>query len=138
MDIYREILLDHYHAPRNYGSLPAEQAQATAANVSCGDTITMSVVLDDHQKIAAVGFTGVGCAITMASASLLTEHIKGKSVTEVYALKIDDVCSLLGTTLTPSRVKCAMLPLEVLHKAIAESLSMHRSEETQDKHRQKK
>ncbi len=118
MDLYRELILEHYKYPRNFGSLSSPTAQATAANASCGDSITMEVIIYEDQ-VKEVRFSGVGCAISQASASLLTEEIAGKSVSDVMRLQTEDILKLLGTELTPSRIKCAVLPLEVLQKAIS-------------------
>ena len=71
------------------------------------------------QTIQDIKFSGVGCAISMASASMLTEKVKGKSIAEIKNLKSEDILEMLGVTLTPTRLKCALLPLEVLHKAIS-------------------
>jgi nitrogen fixation NifU-like protein len=75
-------------------------------------------ILVEHKKIIDVRFSGVGCAISQASASMLTEKVKGMKISDVEKIKTDDIISMLGTTLTPSRIKCATLPLEVLTKAL--------------------
>jgi nitrogen fixation NifU-like protein len=85
--------------------------------MSCGDKIRIEIILSGN-RIEDIRFTGEGCAINQAAASMLTEKVKGKSVAEIMKLDLQYVEGLLGTTLTPSRVKCAMLPLEAIQKAI--------------------
>jgi len=117
--MYREVILDHYKHPHHFGTLPKKSAQATLYNTSCGDTITMELYIDKKsKKIVDIGFSGSGCAISMASASMLTDELIGKSTDVAQNLKTEDIIKLLGTTLTPSRVKCAVLPLEVIQKAM--------------------
>lgn len=121
MDIYRDLILDHYHNPRNFGHLENPDVVLEDGNVSCGDRITMEVKFSpDKKTLADIRFSGEGCAIDQASASMLTEKVKGKTVKEIQQLGVSDVLEMLGTTLTPSRVRCATLPLEVLHKTIVE------------------
>lgn len=116
MDIYREVILDHYKHPRNFGHLDKPDAKVEEGNVTCGDRIVMEII--GKKKIDAIKFSGEGCAISMASASMLTEKVKGMKVGAVMKLSANDIITMLGTPLTPSRTKCAMLPLEVLTKAI--------------------
>jgi nitrogen fixation NifU-like protein len=118
MDIYRQIILDHYKHPRNFGHLTKPDAKIEEGNVTCGDRIIMEIKVDKAKKITDVRFSGEGCAISQASASMLTEKVKGMEVSDILKLKTDDIIDMLGTTLTPSRTKCAVLPLEVLDKAI--------------------
>lgn len=122
MDLYRELILDHYHHPRNFGHIESPDGLASDNNVSCGDSVTMEVSFDDASStdpiIKEVRFSGSGCAINQASASLLTEKVIGRTRSQVLALSVSDIFELLGTSLTPARVKCALLPLEVLQKAI--------------------
>jgi nitrogen fixation NifU-like protein len=122
-DLYREIILDHYKNPRNFGKLSPFDAMAEKDNPLCGDEITMYIAFTKAngsmvQRVSAIKFSGVGCAISMASASLLTEKIKGMKIKDLFALSKDDIVDLLGTELTPARIKCALLPLEVIHTAI--------------------
>ncbi len=117
MDIYREIILDHYKHPRNFGHLDEYDVKIDDKNVACGDAISMELrIVQD--RVIDIRFSGQGCVISQASASLLTEHVMGWSVSDIMSLSKDDVLVLLGIDLTPSRVKCAMLPLEVLQKAV--------------------
>jgi nitrogen fixation NifU-like protein len=117
MDIYREIILDHYKHPRNFGHLEKPDAKIEEGNVTCGDRIVMEIKVKDN-AVADIRFSGEGCAISQASASMLTEKVKGMKLEAVMQLKTEDIIKMLGTELTPSRTKCAVLPLEVLTKAI--------------------
>jgi len=118
MDLYREIILDHYKHPRNFGSLPKPDVTIEEGNVTCGDKIIIDVNIQ-NKKLTDIKFRGTGCAISIASASLLTEYVNGKTQHFIMKLGIRDVLSLLGvTSLTPSRTKCALLSLEVLQKAV--------------------
>lgn len=134
MDFYRELILDHYKHPRNYGSLDKFDVRVEEGNVTCGDRIVIEIKMQKSplrpakrdyvgqakiKIIEDIRFSGEGCAISMASASLLTEKVKGMQVQKVLDLKTKDILDLLGTSLTPSRIRCALLPLEVLHKAVA-------------------
>lgn len=116
-DFYRETILDHYKHPRNFGTLPQPTHGSRDNLVSCGDDISMELVIE-REIVKEIAFQGSGCAISMAAASMLTEAAKGKSVDELLQLSRDDILNMLGTQLTPSRIKCALLSLEVLHKAL--------------------
>ena len=118
MDLYREVILDHYKHPRNFGSLPRPTVTAEAYNATCGDRIVIEVAVNGRHVIEDIRFSGEGCAISMASASMLSEKVKGMKKEKVIAMTPDTVMELLGTTLTPSRVKCALLPLEVVQKSL--------------------
>jgi len=119
MDMYREFILDHYKHPHHFGVITNKTNAATLYNTSCGDTITMEMYIDKKsKKIMDIGFSGSGCAISMASASMLTDTLIGKTAKQAKKLKTKDIITLLGTTLTPSRIKCAVLPLEVIQKAM--------------------
>src|SRR5690349_19447172 len=116
-DLYRDYILEHYRRPHNFGVLDNATATQEGANPLCGDRITMQLRVRDGQ-IAAVGFTGRGCAISQASASLLTDEIKGKPVESAAGMSPDDVLDLLGIEISPARMKCAMLSLETLQGAL--------------------
>ena len=117
MDLYRELILDHYKHPRNFGTLEKPDATAQEYNATCGDRIRMEIKTANG-KIEDIKFSGEGCAISQASASMLTEKVKSMGTNAVMKLATDDILALLETTLTPSRIKCAVLPLEVLQKAL--------------------
>ncbi len=116
-DVYAEIILDHYRSPRNHGVVKDPSAEITEHNPLCGDTVHLSFNLQDS-KIKDVKFVGQGCSISQASASILTEKIKGKSVSEVLALSEDAYVSELGIHLGPNREKCALLSLNAARKAL--------------------
>jgi nitrogen fixation NifU-like protein len=124
MDLYRDIILDHYKHPRNFGTLVTHDRTASAANATCGDKIRMDIVYGKNEKglqiISDIRFSGVGCAISLASASMLTQLVKGKSVSTAQKIRAHDVIQMVGGRLTPSRVKCATLPLEVLMSALVQ------------------
>ncbi|MDP2838043.1 MAG: SUF system NifU family Fe-S cluster assembly protein [Candidatus Moranbacteria bacterium] len=115
--IYQDIILDHYRNPRNHGTIAHPTHQAKALNASCGDKLQMDIIIK-NDIILDVKFSGVGCAISQAAASLLTETVAKKPVTEVLVLEPQDVLTLLGVPLSPSRIKCALLSLETLKKTL--------------------
>lgn len=112
MELYREIILDHYHHPHNKGRLPDAQQSGTASNVSCGDTITVQLALDEEGRAEDVAFEGQGCAISQASASLATDAMRGKTLEEIEAMNKDDIFELLGGEINPGRINCALLILK--------------------------
>jgi len=113
-DMYRQQILDHYKNPRNYGEIEDATFSHTGENPMCGDTIEMDVVLDDDEEtIEAVAFQGDGCAISQASASMLSERLEGMTVEELEKLNRDDVIDMLGVDISPMRVKCAVLAEKV-------------------------
>jgi nitrogen fixation NifU-like protein len=115
---YREYILDHYRNPRNYGKLEAPDVHAEDSNPLCGDQLSMDLLVEgDH--VSEVRFQGRGCAISQATASMLSEMIEGKPVSEVVALGKDDVLDALGIPISPARTKCAFLSLRVLHRGLA-------------------
>lgn len=118
MDLYRDLILDYYKHPRNFGHLAHVDATAESYNATCGDRIMMEIVLDKKHKVKDIRFSGVGCAISIASASMITEKVIGMDVQKILDLPVQSILDVFGTSLTPSRTKCATLPLEVLHKAI--------------------
>lgn len=119
MDLYRQHILDHYKHPHNFGHLNEPDSTKTLFNSACGDKITMEVRFGkDKKTVTEVKFSGEGCAISMASASFLTDHVKGMKKEDIRTLDKDAIFSFLHTTLTPSRVKCALLPLETLQACI--------------------
>lgn len=120
MDIYRQLILDHYKNPRNFGHLSKPDIRVEEGNVTCGDRIVIELKVDKKtKKIVEISFSGEGCAISRASASLLTEKVKSFTFGQVMKITTQDILRMLGTPLTPSRVKCAILSLEVLQKGIS-------------------
>ena len=113
-DLYRENILDHYQNPRNYGTLDHHDISYQDDNPLCGDVIRIDIKLDDQKRVSQVAFSGEGCAISQASASMLTEEIMGKTLDEVKQMSKDDVLDMLGIQVGPVRIKCALLSLKVL------------------------
>jgi len=114
-DLYREIILDHYKNPRNRGTLDPNDFSYEDENPLCGDKIRIDVRLDENQRVKEVAFVGRGCAISQASASMLTEEIMGKTLEEIKQIGKDDILEMLGgIQLGPTRIKCALLSLKVL------------------------
>ncbi len=118
MDYYREYILEHYRNPRNYGTLEQPDAHAEDANPLCGDTLAIDLKIEG-ERVAEVRFQGRGCAISQASASMLSELIEGHTVAEVIQLGKEDVLDALGISISPARTKCAFLSLRVLHRSLA-------------------
>ena len=116
-DIYREELMEHYKNPRNRGWLDDPSAETVKKNPLCGDIISMQLKLEDG-KIEDVKFEGSGCAVTIASSSVLTDALKGKTVTEAKKMSKEELLDLLGVELTTSRIKCATLPLEAFQSLL--------------------
>ena len=114
-DMYREVILDHYKNPRNYGAIEEPHAHAEGQNPLCGDEVAISVrFAEDGETIEDVRFEGRGCAISQASASLLTERLKGIPLDDAKRINKDDVLGELGIESSRARIKCALLPLKVL------------------------
>jgi nitrogen fixation NifU-like protein len=118
-DLYRDYILEHYRRPHNFGVLDAPTATYEGSNPLCGDRITMQLTVQDG-IVEAVGFTGRGCAISQASASLLTDEVKGKPLADVAAFGASDLLDLLGIEISPARLKCAMLSFDSLQHLLAE------------------
>lgn len=108
-----ELVLDHYKNPRNSGTLSNADYSYEEGNPTCGDKIRMDLKVNDN-IITDVKFTGHGCAISQASASMLTEQIIGKKVEEIKDLDSKDFLEMLGVNISPVRYKCALLCLKVL------------------------
>jgi nitrogen fixation NifU-like protein len=115
-DFYRDFILDHYRSPRNFGHLAEPSVSAEDINPLCGDRIRMELSLDGN-TVTDVRFSGTGCAISQASASMLTETIKGMNIEDVARLSKDVVLENVGIGISPTRMKCAMLGLRVLKSA---------------------
>jgi nitrogen fixation protein NifU and related proteins len=110
---YREYILDHYKNPRNFGRIEAPDVTHEEYNPLCGDMVGMDFRLRDG-VIEDVMFHGRGCAISQASASLMTERLKGMTLDEARQLSKEDVLEELGIDISPARLKCALLSLKVL------------------------
>ena len=122
-DLYRDEILEHYRNPHNFGTLEEPTAVKEGANPLCGDRITLMLDIDDAGNVSDVKFTGRGCAISQASASMLTDDIKGKPLTEIATLGRVDVLDNLAIDISPARMKCAMLSLETLKLAVGDRVA---------------
>lgn len=130
MDLYREEILEHWKHPSNFGEMKKPDVVIEQVNPICGDEVTFYFRFQKSQKVQKgqrsksherltindVRFTGSGCAISVASASLLSEAIKGKKVSELAKITGKDVLELIGGKVAPARLKCAFLSLEAVRK----------------------
>jgi len=134
-DLYKEVILDHYKSPRNKRELPGAELTCSRNNPLCGDEITIQANLEG-ERVAEVAFSGQGCSISQASASMLTEAVAGKSVEEADRLAVEfrgmmegtqdldedragDLVALKGVVKYPVRIKCAVLAWDVLQEALS-------------------
>lgn len=118
-DIYKDNIIDHYKNPRNKKVLPEYSLSQKEHNPLCGDEITLFIALE-KENVKDVSFQSSGCVISQASASLLTEHLKGKSIVEAQNMAPNVIFGLLGISLNPLRQKCALLSLRALQRGIEE------------------
>ncbi len=116
-DLYRELILDHYQHPHNHGEIPGADISYEDSNPLCGDKIRIDIKLKDN-VVADVKFNGKGCAISQASASMLTDELIGKSLDQVKQMNKQFILDLVGIPLGPTRVKCALLPLKVIKAGV--------------------
>ncbi|MFA6017271.1 MAG: SUF system NifU family Fe-S cluster assembly protein [Patescibacteria group bacterium] len=117
MNIYQDIILDHYHHPHNKGKISHPSNSVLTNNPLCGDKIEMMVVYD-RDKVKEIKFHGEGCVISQASASMLTDYAKNKSKHELKKLDSKFIIKMIGIDLGMNRIKCAVLPLEALQKLL--------------------
>ena len=116
-DLYRENILDHYKHPRHHGTLDQPDITYEDSNPLCGDKLRMDLRIEDG-RIADIRFSGHGCSISQASASMLCEAVHGKPLEEVKKLNRDDVLEMLGIELGPVRLKCGLLALKTLKAGV--------------------
>lgn len=115
--LYKDIILEHWQNPQNYGIIPSADLDAEENNPYCGDALRLTINLNDD-KVADIAFSGEGCAISKAYASIFTEDIKDKSLSELRKLDENYVLELLGIPLTPTRTKCALLIYRTMKKVL--------------------
>lgn len=118
-ELYREEIMDHYQNPRNFGKIMDADVSYNDYNPACGDEITMQLKMENGTVKEAM-FTGRGCAISQAAASMLTEEIGGKSAKDIVSMKQDEMLKIIRITPGPVRIKCAMLALRALQKGIVQ------------------
>ncbi len=120
-EMYRELMLEHYHNPQNYGLLEDAPVNIELDNPTCGDHVHLTARLDAEGRIAEAQFQGHGCVVSMAAASMLTEEVVGKTPEEVARMELADIETLMGgVRLSMGRVKCATLALNALKKGLVE------------------
>lgn len=131
-DIYREIILDHYRNPRNKGRISDADVNFHDSNPLCGDEIDIYLKVEDN-IVKDIKFEGRGCAISQASASMLTEMVMNKSLTSIKELDKDDILENIGLlNLGPARIKCALLSLKVLKMSMVEYYASKDPESAQE------
>lgn len=127
-DMYQEVILQHYRTPKNFGPLEGADRVGEESNPLCGDHITLRLKLaPGSDRIESVRFEGDGCAISMASTSMLTERLAGLSTVEAGKISQDDVIQKLGIPLSPVRIKCALTGYAALGRALHPEISARRS-----------
>jgi len=118
-NLYRDFILEHYKNPHNKGVLEPHDLHFADSNPTCGDEMSMTLRLDEaKERIADVAFDGRGCAISQASASILTDDLRDKSLDDVRAMDPKHLLDELGVPIGPARLKCALLPYKVLQGAV--------------------
>ena len=117
-ELYQEHILDHYEDPFHRGHLPTATHAHEENNPLCGDVVRVELQLDPNGKIVDAFFTGQGCVISQASASMLLEAMQGKSINDVKHFSAEDMLALYGARLTPNRQKCCLLSWKVLQSAV--------------------
>ena len=117
MDLYAEEILDHYKHPRHFGHLDEPTLVYHDRNPLCGDEITLELKIEEG-KVADIAFTGHGCAISRAAASMMSEEIVGMSLEDLKGYDKESILDLLGIEVGPVRIKCALLPLKAMKAAV--------------------
>ena len=118
--IYRRELLELYKHPHNFGNLKNPDIEYTLNNPLCGDEITVKLKIK-NKKVEEINFIGIGCVISIAQTSLLTDKVKGMNIDEIKKISADSVLSMLKTKINPARIKCALLSLETIKGAISKN-----------------
>jgi nitrogen fixation NifU-like protein len=113
-----DFILDHYQNPRHYGPLPGAMAMETGVNPACGDRVTFYLQVGSAGRIAGISFTGEGCTISQAAASMITEMFAGKELRDVETASPDVVLGLIGPEIASTRLRCATLGLDTAKEAV--------------------
>jgi len=122
-DLYRAEILEHYRHPHNFGTLDHPDVVQEGSNPLCGDRLTLMLRIDEQGHVDEVAFTGRGCAISQASASMLTDRIRGLPLAEVAKIGRQDVMDELGIEISPARLKCALLSVETLRRGLEDRVA---------------
>ena len=118
-NLYRDFILEHYREPHNRGVLEPHDLHFADSNPTCGDEMSITLRLDgESQRVTDVAFDGRGCAISQASASILTDELRGQSLEQLRSIDPRDVVENLGVPIGPARLKCALLVYKVLQGAV--------------------
>ena len=116
--MYQENILDHYKSPHNFGKIENATLHHHEKNPLCGDELDMFLVIDESKRIVDIKVHPTGCAISVASASMLSDEIKGKGIDEVKNMNKEQTLEMLGIPISPVRLKCALLSLDTLKNSI--------------------
>ncbi len=121
--LYGDFIMDHFRHPRNYGALENPDMMHEDVNPLCGDRIRIEVKVDDSAQVHEIGFVGDACIIGQAASSILTDMVKGWSIEAIKEIEPSAMLQALQVQIRPARVKCALLPLEILQTAVTPNLS---------------